>query len=175
MWYNSAMYQEPDAPHDTIQSTDGVGWYAMQPHNDIPQFEPPTEDAKAYNQAQFQSFMPGYEAQPTYVDTSRARDGIIDVRHADGSAMRFYDHTQFQAPRGDYTVYEDKRGGQWYAIPGMPVVERRLVYQDGKPIYDGDQIKTTQVEAIRYKSTLTRYADPQPRDRSEKKPPKRKQ
>ena len=32
MWYNSAMYQEPDAPHDTIQSTDGVGWYAMQPH-----------------------------------------------------------------------------------------------------------------------------------------------
>lgn len=175
MWYNSAMYQEPDAPHDTIQSTDGVGWYAMQPHNDIPQFEPPTEDAKAYNQAQFQSFMPGYETQPTYVDTSRARDGIIDVRHADGSAMRFYDHTQFQAPRGDYTVYEDKRGGQWYAIPGMPVVERRLVYQDGKPVYDGDQIKTTQVEAIRYKSTLTRYADPQPRDRSEKKPPKRKQ
>lgn len=175
MWYNSAMYQEPDAPHDTIQSTDGVGWYAMQPHNDIPQFEPPTEDAKAYNQAQFQSFMPGYEAQPTYVDTSRARDGIIDVRHADGSAMRFYDHTQFQAPRGDYTVYEDKRGGQWYEIPGMPVVERRLVYQDGKPVYDGDQTKTTQVEAIRYKSTLTRYADPQPRDRSEKKPPKRKQ
>ena len=114
MWYNSAMYQEPDAPHDTIQSTDGVGWYAMQPHNDIPQFEPPTEDAKAYNQAQFQSFMPGYEAQPTYVDTCRARDGIIDLRHADGSAMRFYDHTQFQAPRGDYTVYEDKRGGQWY-------------------------------------------------------------
>ena len=175
MWYNSAMYQEPDAPHDTIQSTDGVGWYAMQPHNDIPQFEPPTEDAKAYNQAQFQSFMPGYEAQPTYVDTSRARDGIIDVRHADGSAMRFYDHTQFQAPRGDYTVYEDKRGGQWYAIPGMPVVERRLVYQDGKPVYDGDQIKTTQVEAIRYKSTLTRYAAPQPRDRSEKRPPRRKQ
>ena len=54
-------------------------------------------------------------------------------------------------------------------------MERRLVYQDGKPVYDGDQIKTTQVEAIRYKSTLTRYADPQPRDRSEKKPPKRKQ
>ena len=175
MWYNSAMYQEPDAPHDTIQSMDGVGWYAMQPHNDVPQFEPPTEEAKAYNQAQFRSFMPGYETQPAYVDTSRAIDGVIDVRHEDGSAMRFYDHTQFQAPRGDYTVYEDKRGGQWYAIPGMPVVERRPVYEGGKPVYDGDQVKTTQVEAIRSKSTLTRYADPQPRDMSEKKPPKRKQ
>lgn len=175
MWYNSAMYQEPDAPHDTIQSTDGVGWYAMQPHNDVPQFEPPTEEAKAYNQAQFRSFMPGYETQPAYVDTSRAKDGVIDVRHEDGSAMRFYDHTQFQSPRGDYTVYEDKRGGQWYAIPGTPVVERRPVYEGGKPVYDGDQVKTTQVEAIRYKSTLTRYADPQPRDMSEKKPPKRKQ
>ena len=175
MWYNSAMYQEPDAPHDTIQSMDGVGWYAMQPHNDVPQFEPPTEEAKAYNQAQFRSFMPGYETQPAYVDTSRARDGVIDVRHEDGSVMRFYDHTQFQSPRGDYTVYEDKRGGQWYAIPGTPVVERRPVYEGGKPVYDGDQVKTTQVEAIRYKSTLTRYADPQPRDMSEKKPPKRKQ
>lgn len=175
MWYNSAMYQEPDVPHDTIHSMDGVDWYAMQPHNDVPQFEPPTEEAKAYNQAQFQSFMPGYETQPAYVDTSRARDGVIDVRHEDGSAMRFYDHTQFQSPRGDYTVYEDKRGGQWYAIPGTPVVERRPVYEGGKPVYDGDQVKTTQVEAIRYKSTLTRYADPQPRDMSEKKPPKRKQ
>lgn len=132
MWYNSAMYQEPDAPHDTIQSMDGVGWYAMQPHNDVPKFESPTDEAKAYNQAQFRSFMPGYETQPAYVDTSRAKDGVIDVRHEDGSAMRFYDHTQFQSPRGDYTVYEDKRGGQW-------------------------------------------YADPQPRDMSEKKPPKRKQ
>lgn len=175
MWYNSAMYQEPDAPHDTIQSTDGVGWYAMQPHNDVPKFEPPTDEAKAYNQAQFRSFMPGYETQPAYVDTSRARDGVIDVRHEDGSAMRFYDHTQFQAPCGDYTVYEDKRGGQWYAIPGTPVVERRPVYEGGKPVYDCDQVKTRQVEAIRYKSTLTRYADPQPRDMSEKKPPKRKQ
>ena len=175
MWYNSAMYQEPDAPHDTILSMDGVGWYAMQPHNDVPQFEPPTEEAKAYNQAQFRSFMPGYETQPAYVDTSRAMDGVIDERHEDGSAMRFYDHTQFQAPRGDYTVYEDKRGGQWYAIPGTPVVERRPVYEGGKPVYDGDQFKTTQVEAIRYMSSLTRYADPQPRDMSEKKPPKRKQ
>lgn len=175
MWYNSAMYQEPDAPHDTIQSTDGVGWYAMQPHNDVPKFESPTDEAKAYNQAQFQSFMLGYETQPAYVDTSRARDGVIDVRHEDGSAMRFYDHTQFQAPCGDYTVYEDKRGGQWYAIPGTPVVERRPVYEGGKPVYDCDQVKTRQVEAIRYKSTLTRYADPQPRDMSEKKPPKRKQ
>ena len=123
MWYNSAMYQEPDAPHDTIQSTDGVGWYAMQPHNDVPKFESPTDEAKAYNQAQFQSFMPGYETQPAYVDTSRARDGVIDVRHEDGSAMRFYDHTQFQAPCGDYTIPCMRTSG---AVSGTPYPVRLL-------------------------------------------------
>jgi hypothetical protein len=39
LWYNSAFYQEPDAPHDTIQSADGVGWYAVQPHASTPEFE----------------------------------------------------------------------------------------------------------------------------------------
>ena len=28
----------------------------------------------------------------------------------------FYDVSQYAAPRGDYQVYEDARGGQWYAI-----------------------------------------------------------
>lgn len=174
LWYNGAMFQEPDAPHETVQAADGVSWYAMQPRNDVPEFEPPTDKAQAYNQAQFQSFMPGYDQQAMAVDTSRAADGIIDVRHEDGSAMRFYDHTQFQPPRGDYTVYEDKHGGQWYAIPGTPAVERRPVYEDGKPVYEGDKLRTTQVETIRYKSTLTRFAEPARRNMSERKQPKRK-
>ncbi len=174
-WYNSGMYQEPDAPHDTIHAADGVGWYAMQPHNDIPQFETPAEGGQAYQQAQFQTFMPGYEQQAVNIDTTHSRDGVIDVRHADGSAMRFYDQGQYQSPRGDYTVYEDHKGGQWYAIPGTPSVERRPVYDNsGKPIYDGDQIKTTNVESIRYKTTLTRFAEPKRRNLNDSKPPKRK-
>lgn len=56
MWYNSAFYQEPDAPHDTISSADGVSWYAMHPHAAAPEFE---SGDMAYTQAQFQSFMPG--------------------------------------------------------------------------------------------------------------------
>ena len=30
----------------------------------------------------------------------------------------FYDTSQYAAPRGDYQVFEDARGGQWYAIRG---------------------------------------------------------
>lgn len=58
MWYNSAFYDEPDAPHTIIQSANGVDWYAMQQHAEAPEFEP-GESALAYNQAQFQAFMPG--------------------------------------------------------------------------------------------------------------------
>ena len=64
MWYNSAFYDEPDAPHTIIQSANGVDWYAMQQHAEAPEFEP-GESALAYNQAQFQAFMPGYE-QPAH-------------------------------------------------------------------------------------------------------------
>lgn len=30
LWYNSAYYDEPDAPHSIVQSANGVDWYAMQ-------------------------------------------------------------------------------------------------------------------------------------------------
>jgi len=40
MWYSNAFYQEPDAPHDTLQSSDGSLWYAMQPNAAAPDFEP---------------------------------------------------------------------------------------------------------------------------------------
>ena len=177
MWYNSAMYEEPSAPHDTIYSADGVGWYAMQPHNDVPSFDPPSDAGQAYNQAQFEQFMPGFVQQTVHVDTSHASDGMLEVRHQDGSATRFYDQSQYQQPRGDYTVYEDKNGGQWYAIPGTPSVERRPVYENGKPVYDkaSGELKTVNVEGIRYKTTLTRFADPQRRELRESKPPRRKQ
>lgn len=173
LWYNSAMYQEPDAPHDMIHTADGVGWYALHPQSETPEFEQ-GEAALPYNQAQFNQFMPGYNEQASGFDTSRVNDGVIDVRHADGSATRFYDQTQFQPPRGDYTVYEDKNGGQWYAIPGIPSVERRPVYENGKAVYEGNQIKTTNIETIKYKSTLTRHEKPTRRDLNDRKPPRRK-
>lgn len=57
LWYNSAYYQEPDAPHSVMQSSNGVDWYAMQQQGNIPQFEV-GEAAAAYNQAAFQNFIP---------------------------------------------------------------------------------------------------------------------
>jgi len=203
MWYNSAFFQEPDAPHDTIQSADGVGWYAMQPHAETPYFESSagisgsgtgemphsgvsvsgagsgaaasgglSKAAMEYNQSLFQNFMPGYEQQTARVDAARHRDGMIEVRHADGSGTAFYDKTMFQSPHGDYKVYEDRKGGQWYAIPGSPTVERRPVYENGKPVYDGDKLRTVNVENIRYKTTLTKFEAPSKRDVNDRgKPP----
>lgn len=286
-WYSSAHYQEPDAPHETIQGANGLEWYAMTPHAAAPQFdtgaeievrvhseadlggngngsapsgsngaeapvptggipgEPassssvntaggtidmpagvasgsigempaaaphesnfssaPAGDAGssipsggtpipgpssfsggqsdapcatgnmvAYNQALFGQFMPGYERPIVSIDSSRAEDGILEVRHEDGSGTAFYDRTMYQAPRGDHHVFEDSGGGQWYAIPGTPVVERRPVYQDGKPVYEGDELKTVNVEAVRYKTTPARYAEPARRPARERKAPKKK-
>lgn len=31
LWYNSAYYDEPDAPHEVVTAANGVDWYAMQP------------------------------------------------------------------------------------------------------------------------------------------------
>ena len=57
-WYNSAYYDEPDAPHSTIQASNGVEWYAMQQHAETPPFEA-GDAADGYNRAQFQSFIAG--------------------------------------------------------------------------------------------------------------------
>lgn len=290
-WYSSAHYQEPDAPHETIQGANGLDWYAMTPHAAAPQFDtgsetessikpetgvgsggntsgapvssngagapvsPPaggipgepasnvsanipvggtigsmpgvsgggigempsaasheggfssvpvsdaganipsggasipdssafskgqadapceTGNIAAYNQALFGQFMPGYERPVISIDSSRAEDGILEVRHEDGSGTAFYDRTMYQPPRGDHHVFEDSRGGQWYAIPGTPAVERRPVYQDGKPVYEGDELKTINVETVRYKTTPARYAEPARRPARERKAPKKK-
>lgn len=171
MWYSSAYYNEPEAPHSVIQAANGVDWYVMQQHAEAPAFEP-GEQAAAYNQSQFQSFMPGYEQTVTNVDATQRQDGHFEVRHRDGSGTMFYDTTRYAAPRGDYQVYEDSRGRQWYAIPGQPTVEKRPVYEDGKPVYDGKNVKTVSVEIVRYKTTPTRYSDPLPRQKTEIKAPK---
>lgn len=173
MWYNSAYFNEPDAPHTVMQAANGVDWYAMQQAAEAPAFEP-GEAAAAYNQAQFQQFMPGYEQAVTSVDASQRTDGHFEVRHADGSGTMFYDTAQYAAPRGDYQVFEDARGSQWYAIPGQAAVERRPVYENGKPVYDGQNVKTVSVETVRYKTTPIKYAPPAQRAQTEIKAPKLK-
>jgi hypothetical protein len=277
MWLNSAHYQEPDAPHDTVTSDSGVSWYAMHPHAESPDFEMSGSGAlinnglngpdvmggtlfgnelnesgvggtlysnglnepgvaggslfsnelnepgvaggaifsnelnesgvahgavgdtymqglpqsqlpgsggsesfdpmaiAEYNRAQFQQFMPGYEQNVSQINAARKDEGMLEVRHKDGSGTAFYDKTMYQAPRGDYQVYEDNKGGQWYAINGTPSVERSPVYENGKPVYDGEKMKTAEVENVRYKATLTKFGSPQKRDPQDIKPPKRKQ
>lgn len=173
MWYNSAYYDEPDAPHTVMQSANGVDWYAMQEHAQAPAFET-GEAALAYNQAQFQQFMPGYEQKVASVDGSSRADGHFEVRHGDGSGTMFFDTAQYAAPRGDYQVYEDVRGSQWYAVRGEAAVERKPVYENGKPVYDGDSVRTVSVETVRYKNTPSRFGEPKPRSNTEIKPPKRR-
>ena len=182
LWYNSAYFQEPDAPHEVIQGADGLSWYAMTPAAAVPEFEPETpapsggglSPSAQYNAALFGQFMPGFDQPVVSVDSSRSADGILEVRHEDGTGTAFYDRTMYQAPRGDYHVFEDSGGSQWYAIPGTPAVERRPVYEDGRPVYDGDKLQTTTVEAMRYKSTPSRHTQPQKRPVTERKPPNRK-
>lgn len=173
LWYNSAFYQEPDAPHSTMEAANGVQWYAMQPHADAPQFE--TGDAAvSYNRAAFQNFMPGYEVPVSRVDGEHRQDGHFEVRHEDGSGTKFYDTARYAAPRGDYQVYEDAKGSQWYAIRGEAAVERKPVYENGKPVYDGEKLRTINVETVRYKQTPARFAEPEKRGDITRKPPRRK-
>lgn len=173
LWYSSAAYREPDAPHDTIQGSNGLSWYAMTPQAASPQFEA-GDAAAAYNQALFGQFMPGFDQPVVSVDSSRAADGVLEVHHEDGSGTRFYDRTMYQPPRGDYQVFQDSGGGQWYAIPGTPAVERRPVYEDGKPVYDGGELQTVNVETVRYKTTPSRFGQPETRPATDRKPPKKK-
>ncbi len=173
LWYNSAYFQEPDAPHSVIQSANGVDWYAMQQQADAPHFEL-GEAAAAYNQATFQSFMPGYDQPVSQVDGSHRQDGHFEVRNADGSGTAFYDTARYAVPRGDYQVFEDARGSQWYAIRGEAAVERKPVYENGKPVYVGDNVKTVNVETVRYKQTPARFSSPEKRGDIERKTPRRK-
>lgn len=172
-WYNSAFYQEPDAPHSIMTDANGVEWYAMAQHGAVPEFET-GDGAMIYNQAAFREFMPGYEQQITSVDGSQRGDGHFEVRHEDGSGTMFYDTAQYDAPRGDYQVFEDRDGHQWFAVHGEPVVERKPVYDNGKPVYDERGVVSTNVESVRYRSTPSRFGDPKQRDDTQTKPPRRR-
>ena len=150
-----------------------MDWYAMQAHSVAPDFEE-GEPALAYNQAQFQAFMPGYGQKVFGVDGSAREEGRVEVRHQDGSGTMFFDTVQYAPPRGDYQVYEDSRGGQWFAVRGEAAVERKPVYENGKPVYDGNSVKTVSVESVRYKNQPARYAEPKARTLLEIKAPRRK-
>lgn len=173
LWYNSAFYEEPDAPHGVVQAANGVDWYQMEPPAQAPDFEP-GEQALAYNRASFQNFMPGFDQQVTTVDGSHREEGHFEVRHTDGSGTQFFDTSRYAAPRGDYKVYEDAKGQQWYAIHGEPAVERKPVYLNGKAVYEDGKLKTTNVETVRYKTTSTLYQKPQRRPGKPPKPPRKK-
>ena len=172
-WYNSAYYQEPDAPHSVMEAANGVQWYAMQQQAHAPQFES-GENAVQYNQAAFQNFMPGYEGQVAHVDGTHRLDGHFEVRNADGSGTAFFDTARYAAPRGDYQVLEDARGAQWYAIRGEAAVDRKPVYENGHAVYDDGKLRMVNVETVRYKQTPARFAEPQKRADIDRKPPRRK-
>ena len=57
---------------------------------------------------------------------------------------------------------------------GQAAVERRPVYENGKPVYDGQNVKTVSVETVRYKTTPIKYAPPSQRAQTEIKAPKLK-
>ncbi len=173
MWYNSAFFEEPDAPHTSMMDSSGMEWYAMMPNGTVPQFEP-GESAAAYNQAAFQEFMPGYEQQITSVDGSQRTEGHFEVRHGDGTGTMFYDIAQYMPPRGDYQVFEDNSGHQWFAIHGEASVERKPVYENGKPVYENGSVKSVNVETVRYRNIPSRYQPPNPVNPNEMKPPKKK-
>ena len=174
LWYNSAFFQEPDAPHHVMEAANGVQWYAMQQQAQAPHFES-GDHADAYNQAVFQNFMPGYDGQVARVDGTHRQDGHFEVRNADGSGTAFYDTARYAAPRGDYQVLEDARGSQWYAIRGEAAVDRKPVYENGRAVYDDGKLRTISVETVRYRQTPARFAEPQKRADIERKPPRRKQ
>ncbi len=71
----------------------------------------------------------------------------------------FYDTAQY-APPAVTIRYEDVHGGQWYAVHGEAAVERKPVYENGKPVYDGDNVRTVSTEAVRYKKHTVRYGEP---------------
>ena len=132
------------------------------------------DTAAAYNQALFQSFMPGYEQPVTAIDGSGRSEGHFEVRHADGSGTMFFDSTRYAEPRGDHKTFEDSSGGKWYAISGQPAVEHRPVYENGKPVYEGESVKTISVETVRYRNLPNKHASPAPRRQRDGKNPKKK-
>lgn len=104
LWYNSAHFEEPEAPHTVMQSLDGMEWYAMNPSAEPPKFET-GEGSNDYNCAQFRHFIPGFKQEISAVNPTSSQDGHFEVRHNDGSGTMFYDANRYGTPRGDYHTY----------------------------------------------------------------------
>lgn len=118
--------------------------------------------------------MPGFDQPVVSVDSSRSADGILEVRHEDGIATASMTELCIRlrvetimcmriaaAVSGSHSRYAHG-GASW------------PVYEDGRPVYDGDKLQTTTVETIRYKNTPSRHTQPQKRPVDERKPPNRK-
>lgn len=173
LWYNSGHYEEPEAPHTVIRDSEGVDWYAMTPPAPTPNFEA-GEAATEYNVAQFSNFMPGYEQDVASVDATQDMNGHFEIRHGDGSGTMFYDATRYHTPAGDYATYEDVNGHQWYALHGESAIEHRPVYENGKPVFDGERIRTTTVDAVHYRGAPKRFSAPGHRSGGTSHPARRK-
>ena len=166
--YSSPVSQSDDAftPAGSTPNTDSASFFTDS--------EVFSDFSAAYNQALFKNFMPGYEQPITSVDDSGRSDGHFEVRHADGSGTIFFDSTRYSEPRGDFQTLEDSRGGKWYAVSGQPAVERRPVYENGKPVYDGENVKTISVETVRYRNLPAKRSSPAPRRQRDSRTPKKK-
>ena len=166
--YSSPVSQSDAAftPAGSTPNTDSASFFTNS--------EVFSDFSAAYNQALFKNFMPGYEQPITSVDDSGRSDGHFEVRHADGSGTMFFDSTRYAEPRGDFKTMEDSRGGKWYAVSGQPAVERRPVYENGKPVYDGENVKTISVETVRYRNLPAKRSSPAPRRQRDSRTPKKK-
>ena len=166
--YSSPVSQSDAAftPAESTPNTDTASFFTDS--------EVFSDFSAAYNQALFKNFMPGYEQPITSVDDSGRSDGHFEVRHADGSGTMFFDSTRYSEPRGDFQTLEDSRGGKWYAVSGQPAVERRPVYENGKPVYDGENVKTISVETVRYRNLPAKRSSPTLRRQRDTKTPKKK-
>ena len=169
LWYNSGHFAEPDAPHSIMTDANDTAWYAMEPHADMSGL------TVTDNDTYFQQFMPGYEQPISAVSRNNPDNGQFEIQHSDGSGTAFYDTTMYQSPRGNYNVYEDTNGGQWYALPGSAGVDRVPLYKDGKPVYENGELATRNVETIKYRTTPTRFETPHHRDVQERIVPRKKQ
>lgn len=175
LWYSSAYFDEPQAPHDIMTASNGVAWYTMQSNADMPLFEPNPED-NAFNEALFRQFIPAYDQPVFEVDSLPGTAGQFEVRHEDGSGTRFYDAVQYAPPRGDHQVFEDINGNSWYAVYGQAAVDRVPLFEQGQPVYepDGENVRTVSVNTVRYKTTPMRYPEVKKRAPEVIKTPKRR-
>lgn len=108
------------------------------------------------------------------VDGAQRVDGHFEVRHENGSGTMFYDTaTVCSSPRrlSGLSGYQ-----RWPVVcdRGEAAVDRKPVYEGGKPVYDGDNVRTVSVETVRYKQTPARFGEPKSRNNESIKAPKRK-